>query len=82
MLPSLIKSRLVQFEKTRRKVGCRQPISRFVFSNCTSQEFMNERENVMNERREGRKGMKAVEKGWNKKIGTKKERKYEGRKCP
>jgi len=43
---------------------------------------MNERENVMNERREGRKGMKAVEKGWNKKIGTKKERKYEGRKCP
>ena len=62
----------MQFEKTRRKVGCRQPISRFVFSNCTSQEFMNERENVMNERREGRKGMKLVEKGWNKKDRNKK----------
>ena len=71
MLPSLIKSRLVQFEKTRRKVGCRQPISRFVISNCTSQELMNERENVMNERREGRKGMKLVEKGWNKKDRNK-----------
>ena len=71
MLPSLIKSRLVQFEKTRRKIGCRQPISRFVFSNCTRQEFMNEWENVMNERREGRKGMKLVEKGWNKKDRNK-----------
>jgi len=33
---------------------------------------MNERENVMNERREGRKGMKLVEKGWNKKDRNKK----------
>ena len=48
---SLVKSTLVQFEKTRRKVGRRQPISRLVFSKCPSLEFMNERENVINERR-------------------------------
>ena len=40
---SFMNSRLGQFEKTRREIGCQRPTLRLVFSNCTSLDFTSDR---------------------------------------